>query len=153
MRSTRVTRHLDASPAEVYRVLLDADSVPRWKVPASMTCMVHEFEGREGGRQRVSLTYDEPDRAGKTTAHTDTYTGRFTRLVPDRLVVEEDEFETDDPSMSGVMTITITLEEAGGGTDLTAVHDGLPSGVTLEDNVTGWNESLDRLASLLSGAR
>jgi uncharacterized protein YndB with AHSA1/START domain len=118
-----------------------------------MTCTVHEFEGREGGRLRVSLTYDEPDRAGKTTAHTDTYTGRFTQLVPDRLVVEEDQFETDDPSMAGVMTITISLEEAGGGTDLTAVHDGLPSGVTLEDNVTGWNESLDRLAGLLSGDR
>ena len=40
-----------------------------------MTCRVHEFDPREGGSIRISLTYDEPTGTGKTTARTDTYHG------------------------------------------------------------------------------
>jgi uncharacterized protein YndB with AHSA1/START domain len=69
--------------------------------------------------------------------------------VPDEEVVEVDEFETDDPALRGEMTITITLADAGGGTDLVAVHDGLPDGVPPADNETGWRLSLDRLAGLV----
>src|SRR4051794_11504768 len=117
-----------------------------------MTSQVHEFDGREGGLLRISLTYDAPDRAGKTTSHTDTYTGRFAELVPDERVVEVDEFETDDPALCGEMTITITLSDAAdGGTALVAVHDGLPSGVRPEDNELGWREALDRLAVPVEG--
>jgi uncharacterized protein YndB with AHSA1/START domain len=114
-----------------------------------MTCHVHTFDGREGGRFRISLTYDAPDRVGKTTAHTDTYHGHFATLVPNELVVEVDEFETADPAMQGEMTITITLADADGGTDLVAVHGGLPAGVEAADNEAGWAESLDRLAALV----
>jgi hypothetical protein len=32
------------------------------------------------------------------------------------------EFETADPAVQGEMTITITLAEAGGGTEVLAVH-------------------------------
>jgi uncharacterized protein YndB with AHSA1/START domain len=110
---------------------------------------VHEFTAAEGGTFRISLTYDEADAVGKTTAHTDTYRGRFARLVPDELVVEVDEFETDDPALQGEMTITLTLRDADGGTELLAVHDGLPDGVSPADNETGWQQSLDRLAALV----
>ena len=115
-----------------------------------MSCVVHEWDAREGGAVRVSLTYDAEDQAGKTSAHTDTYHGRFARLVPDELVVELDEFETSDPAMQGEMTVTVLLREAGGGTDLVAVHDGLPPGVRASDNELGWTEALDRLAALLT---
>ena len=85
---------------------------------------LHEFDGES---YRISLTYDAPDRAGKSSAHTDTYRGRFAELVPDEKIVEIDEFETSDPDLAGAMTITITLTDAGGGTDLDAVHEGLPA--------------------------
>jgi uncharacterized protein YndB with AHSA1/START domain len=150
--STHVTRHIAAPRSAVYRALLDRDAVARWKVPTEMTSEVHEWEAREGGRLRVSLTYDSPDRAGKSSAHTDTYRGQFTELVPDERVVEVDEFETDDPALGGPMTITVTLTDAAdGGTDLVAVHEGLPSSVRPEDNELGWRESLDRLAALVGG--
>ena len=148
--TTRVTRHVHAPRAAVYRALLDPDAVARWKVPGDMTCEVHEFDAREGGTLRVSLTYDGPGPQGKTTAQTDTYRGRFVRLVPGELVVEVDVFETADPALQGEMTSTITLADADdGGTELTAVHDGVPDGVAPADNELGWRTALDRLAALV----
>ena len=114
-----------------------------------MTCHVHSFDAREGGSFRISLTHDEPTGTGKTTAHTDTYRGRFAKLVPNKRIVEVDEFETEDPALRGEMTITIMLADSGGGTNLLAVHDGLPPGVSSADNETGWRMALAKLAALV----
>ncbi|MGE3272123.1 MAG: SRPBCC family protein [Chloroflexota bacterium] len=154
MSTTRITRHIRAPRAAVYRALIDEQAVTRWKVPEGMTCQIHQFEAREGGVFRISLTYDAPTDTGKTTSQTDTYHGRFVRLVPDEQVVEVDEFETNDPSMQGEMTVTITLADAGGGTELVAVHEGVPPGVSPADNEYGWQMSLGKLAALVeAGAK
>ena len=149
MSSTRVSRHINAPRAAVYRALTDARAVATWKVPTGMTSQVHEFDAREGGSLRISLTYDVPTGAGKTTARTDTYRGRFVKLVPNEQVVEVDEFETANLSLRGEMTITITLVDADGGTNLHAVHDGLPLGVAAADNELGWRLALGKLAALV----
>jgi hypothetical protein len=47
------------------------------------------------------------------------------------------------------ITITITLTDADGGTDLLAVHDRLPPGVSTTDNEAGWRTSLAKLAALV----
>jgi len=147
--STRISRHVKAPRARVYSALFDADAVAKWKVPTGMTSHVHSFEGREGGTFRISLTYDAPTGAGKTTAHTDTYHGRFVKLVPNERVVEAVEFETTDPALRGEMTITTTLADAEGGTDVLAVHEGLPHGLSTADNEAGWREALEKLAALV----
>lgn len=150
MRSTRVIRRINAPRSRIYPALIDAVAIAKWKFPAGMKCRVHSFEGREGGAFRISLTYDAPTSAGKTTAHTDTYHGRFVKLVPNEQVVEVDEFETADPSLQGEMTITITLADApGGGTDVLGVHEGLPPGVSIADNEEGWRMAFAKLAALV----
>jgi uncharacterized protein YndB with AHSA1/START domain len=146
---TRIRRRLNAPRSSVYRALIDASAVAEWMVPTGMTAHVHAFDAREGGAFRISLTYDEPTGTGKTTAHTDTYHGRFVELVPDERVVEVVEFETADPAMRGEMTITYTLADADGGTDLLAVHDDLPPGLSPADNEVGWRSSLDKLAAFV----
>jgi len=60
-----------------------------------------------------------------------------------------DEFETDDPALPGEMTITITLTDARGDTNLVAVHDGLPRGVSPADNEIGWRMALAKLATFV----
>jgi uncharacterized protein YndB with AHSA1/START domain len=141
---------VNAPRSRVYRALLDARAVATWKVPTGMTSHVHEFDAWEGGSFRISLTYDAPTRTGKTTAHTDTYRGRFVKLVTNEQVVEVVEFETTDPELRGEMTITISLADAdGGGTDVLALHDGLPPGVPIADNEAGWREALAKLAALV----
>lgn len=149
MSSTRILRRLNAPRSRVYRALIDARDVQTWMVPTGMTSQVHAFEGREGGFFRISLTYDAPTGTGKTTAQTDTYHGHFVKLVPDELVVQVLEFETENPAMRGEMTITFTLTDADGGTELLAVHDQLPSGVSPSDNELGWQLSLTKLEALV----
>jgi uncharacterized protein YndB with AHSA1/START domain len=85
----------------------------------------------------------------KTTAQIDTFHGRFLKLVPNEQIVEGVEFETTDPALRGEMTITFTLADADGGTDLLAVHDGLPPGLPTSDNEDGWRSSLAKLATLV----
>jgi uncharacterized protein YndB with AHSA1/START domain len=148
--TTGVTRHYDASRSAVYRALVDVEDIARWKVPDGMSIVVHEHEAREGGRFRISLTYDGPG-VGKTTGRTDTYHGHYVHLVPDELVVEVDEFESDDDSLAVPMTITLTLRDEDGGTRLEAVHEGLPPSVPAADNELGWQQALDRLADLVEG--
>ena len=135
----------------MYHTLLDADAVQDWMVPEGMTSQVHSFDAREGGTFRISLTYDMPTTAGKTSAQTDSFHGRFAKLVPDTEVVQVVEFEADDPTMQGEMTITYRLSDADGGTELTGLHENLPSGVSPADNELGWSMSIDKLAKLVEG--
>ena len=141
-----MNRLLHAEQAAVYRALTDPAVIARWRFHDGMTSVI---EPQGDGAFRVTLTYESPDGQGKTTARSDTYLGRFTHLVPDELVVEVDEFETTDPLFAGEMTMTITLREHDGGTELTAVHEGVPAGVPPEDNELGWRMALDRLAALV----
>ncbi|MFI9751405.1 SRPBCC domain-containing protein [Streptomyces collinus] len=147
MYTSRVSGHVDAPRAAVYRALVSAEAIARWRVPDGMSGEVHEFDAREGGRFRVSLTYGTPDASGKSAAHTDTYHGHFARLVPDEQVVEVLEFEAVDPALRGAMTLTTTLTDArGGGTDVLMVHEGIPDAVPAADNETGTRMALANLA-------
>jgi uncharacterized protein YndB with AHSA1/START domain len=151
MYSTSVTRHISAPPAAVYRALLDAAAVARWRVPDGMTAEVHSFDAREGGYFRVSLTYTESSAVGKTSSHTDTYHGVFRRLVVDREVVEELEFESSDAALQGTMTMTTSLVGVDGGTEVTVHHEGLPDAVPAADNEAGTRMALDNLARVVEG--
>ncbi len=148
MSSTHISRRVNAPRPIGYRALLDPRAVATWKVPTGMANHVHAFDAREGWLV-PDLTYNAPTGTGKTTAHTDTYHGRFVKLVANEQVVEVVEFETTDPALRGEMTITITLTDAGRGTDVLAVHDGLPPGLSTVDNEAGWREALAKLAALV----
>jgi hypothetical protein len=47
------------------------------------------------------------------------------------------------------MTITMTLTDVDGGTEISAVHDRLPPGLSPADNEVGWRLSLAKLAALV----
>lgn len=149
MYSTHLSQHVNAPRSAVYRALLDPRAIAKWRVPAGMGSQVHEFDAREGGWFRVSLTYDAPDRSGKSAARTDTYHGRFVKLVPDAQVVEVFEFETADPALHGPMRMTTTLTDADGGTDVLIVHEDIPDAIPAGDNETGTRMALANLARLV----
>ena len=55
--------------------------------------------------------------------------------------------------IQGEMTSSITLADADGGTDLFAVHEGLPPGLSPVDNETGWRMALAKLKALVEGGK
>lgn len=150
MYSTRVSQLVRAPRPAIYRALLHADAIAKWRVPDNMRSEVHEFDPREGGYFRVSLTYDLPDQVGKSSAHTDTYHGRFRTLVANQRVVEELQFETEDEALAAPMTMTITLADAdGGGTEVVMLHEGIPDSIPKADNELGTRMALEKLARLV----
>ncbi len=150
MATTRVIKHIEAPSARVYEAIIDSEAVQQWMVPDDMTSRVHRFEPWEGGAFRISLTFDDPSSAGKTEGSTDTFEGRFVKLVPGREVVQVIEFETADPDVAGEMTVTYSLSDApAGGTNVVSVHESLPPGVSPEANEMGWRMALDKLAALV----
>ncbi|WP_371667555.1 SRPBCC domain-containing protein [Streptomyces sp. NBC_00289] len=153
MYSTRVSWHVNAPRAAVYRALVDAEAIAKWRVPDGMSSHIHVFDAREGGEFRVSLTYGTAVGAGKSDSRTDTYGGRFAELVPDEKVVEVFAFESDDPALRGTMTMTTTLTDANGGTDVLVVHEGIPEAVPAADNETGTRMALSKLAGLVEAGR
>ena len=149
--TTRVTKMIKAPRKQVYDAFVDRDAVAAWLAPDIMTLHVHHFDPREGGTFRMSLTYNNAEDAqrGKTTGGIDTYHGRFVQLVPYEKIVEVIEFETQDPGFAGEMKMTVTFADVAGGTEVTLLHENVPSGVRPEDNEAGSRQSLQKLAALL----
>lgn len=59
-------------------------------------------------------------------------------------------FDTTDPAFAGEMTMTITLAERDGATEVTIAYAGVPSGIRPEDNELGTRLSLEKLANLMT---
>ena len=151
MSTTQVSQFVKASRAQVYRACIDPELIVRWRVPDAMTAKVHSFDAREGGEYRMSLTYRDAARSsGKTTADTDSFSGRFVELVPNEKIVEAINFETEDPGIQGEMTVITSLRDADGGTEVTMRFENMPPGVRPEDNELGTRQSLKKLAALFA---
>ena len=148
-RSTSVSRRVAAPPAQVYEAFMDAGALAAWLAPDTMRGQVHVFEPRQGGRFRMSLTYQQPQDAGlgKTSDNTDTFEGTFVELVPDQKIVWSIVFDSDQPEFAGQMRMTWTLAAIDGGTDVTVLCEDIPPGISLADNELGSAQSLAKLAA------
>ncbi len=148
---TRVSTVIKAPREKVYQAFLDPEAVATWLAPDNMRGYVHTFEPREGGQFRISLTYQAPEDAqrGKSSSSTDTYHGHFARLVPNEVIVEVIEFESQQPEFAGAMTMTVTLADVPGGTEVGLQYANVPAGISPADNEAGSRSSLQKLAKLL----
>ncbi len=149
MPSHPVSRRIAAPIGSVYAALVDPRAVERWRAPDGMTCRVHEFDARVGGTIRASVNHRDGRETGKSGVATDTYQGWFVDLDPERRVVEALEFETTDPAMSGGFTVTTTLTDFDGRTEVTVVYTGLPAGIDPVENGVGTAMALAKLAALV----
>ena len=147
--SSSVSRLIHATALVIFTAMTDEELLGRWRLPDAMSMSIHVFEPREGGRERISLTYDQGDREGKASGATDSFAGTIVRLVPDELLVEVLEFETDVPTPQGAMTPTTSLDARGASALASIWHADLPRGVAPTDNERGTQRSLERLAELV----
>jgi uncharacterized protein YndB with AHSA1/START domain len=151
--SSRTSLVIPAPREALYRAFTDPAALEAWQAPGEMTGKVHSFDLRVGGGYEMSLFYPEADleSVGKSGEREDRFSTRFVELSPPSRVVQVVSFDSDDPAFAGEMTMTITLEERAGGTEVTIAYEGIPAGIRPEDNELGTRLSLEKLARYVVG--
>lgn len=133
-RSIVLTRTLEASPAEVFRALTDAQELSRWWTTTA------ESDARTGGAFAYGFQFADPSRDH-------TYVGTYHDVTPDERV--------SYPWLSslGESTVDVRLRPSGDGTELTLTHSGWGEGAEADEAVQlheqGWSFFLDNLVAHL----
>jgi uncharacterized protein YndB with AHSA1/START domain len=143
------SRFILATPHAIFRAHVDPEVLVKWRAPAGMHARLTEFDARPGGGYRMELRYPDGDGHGKSTANSDIVRVRFVELVPDDLVVEAAEFESDDTANAGTMTITTQLTPVSDGTKVVVTAKNVPPSISEADHREGMESSLKNLALLL----
>ena len=73
--------------------------------------------------------------------------GEYLELVPNERIRYTDTFE--DPSLPGVLEVTVSLKPVMCGTEVSINQAGIPEAIPLEMCYLGWQESLEQLARLV----
>jgi uncharacterized protein YndB with AHSA1/START domain len=103
-RTDRASLLLHVVRATAFAALTNPDALATWLPPAGMSGRFERFDMREGGSYRLVLTYgDASDAPGKTSADEDVSEVRIARIVPGERIVQDIDFESDDPAFRGTM--------------------------------------------------
>ena len=152
-RIDTASKLVKALPRDVYATFSDASKVMSWLPPRGMTGRVLAHDFREGGHYAYELRFTADGVAGeglgKSSADTDVSKGRFVELRPDALIRQTVEFQSDDPSYQGVMTMTWSLRPDASGTAATVTAENVPAGISKADHDQGLRSSLDNLARFI----
>jgi uncharacterized protein YndB with AHSA1/START domain len=138
----RLYRVLKAKPELVYKAFLDAEALSRWLPPNGFLCKVIHLDPKVGGTFRMSFTQFN-------TGQSHSFGGEYLELVPNELLRYTDVF--DDPSLPGIITVTVKLRAVSCGTGLSITQEGVPAVIPEEACHLGWQESLLHLANLVEG--
>lgn len=138
-----VTLHrvLPVAPDKVFRAFTNAEALAAWLPPYGFTCTVHELDARAGGRHRASFT-------NFTTGNAHGFGGEYLDFVPGEFLRYTDRF--DDPNMPGEMIVTVEFAGVSVGTELRIEQAGIPDLIPVEACYLGWQDSLDKLARLVT---
>lgn len=142
-RVDRAERRVEASRPEVYRALVDPESLVEWLPPEGMA---GRFERFAPSGYRMVLTYHEPGH-GKSSQATDVVETEFVERVPGERVVQRIVFDAPDPAFAGTMTMTWLLSDTDGGTLVVVEARNVPPGISPGDHETGLASSLAGLAA------
>ncbi len=136
----RLSRRLKAPREAVFRAFTDPAALARWFGPEGISVTNVKVDLRPGGG--YSMVFDESDggRHGLSGVYREI-------SPPERLVMT---WTWDHGDLAGIETlVTIELAEAGGETDLTLIHEKLPSQAFLDLHDQGWTSSLTCLDRLI----
>lgn len=134
-------RVLPVPPEKLFRAFTDAQALAQWLPPYGFTATVHELDARAGGRHRMSFT-------NFTTGNSHSFGGDYLEFVPGERLRYTDRF--DDPGLPGEMVVTVEFKAVSLGTELRVQQAGIPDAIPAEACYLGWQESLDKLARLVT---
>lgn len=137
----RFHRVIAAKPEKVYRAFIEPDAMASWLPPYGFVCTVHEMDAKVGGGYRMSFR-------NFTTGSSHSFRGHYIELAPGKRLVYTDKF--DDPNLPGEMKVTVALKAVSVGTEMTIEQEGVPDVIPPEACYLGWQDSLDKLAKLVT---
>lgn len=140
---------MGASPERIFAALLDEEARTTWLPPDGMSGRFERFDARPGGGYRMVLTYDDPTVSGKSDGNKDVVEVRFASVEPPHRLVEEVDFDSDDPAFAGTMTMTWSLDAATSGTVVTITATDVPDGISSSDHVAAFESTLRNLSEFL----
>ena len=140
-----------APPHVVFAALVDETARTVWLPPTGLTGHFTWFDARSGGGYRMTLTYDDESTRGKSDGNTDIVEVRFVSLDEPHQLVEEADFVSDDPSLSGTMTMTWSLGPVEDGTLVAITASNVPDGISSEDHATAFASTLQNLDEYVTG--
>ncbi len=134
----------------MFAALTSREALVQWLPPKGMRGRFERFDMRDGGSYRLVLTYDDASGApGKTSVDSDVSEVRIARIVPGERVVQEVDFETDDPAFTGTMRMEWSLRSGSEGTTVEFEARDVPDGIRARDHAEGLTSSLSNLAAFL----
>jgi uncharacterized protein YndB with AHSA1/START domain len=139
-RTVHLHRVLRTPPEKVYRAFLDGLAMAKWLPPHGFTCEVHHFEARVGGTFRMTFH-------NFTSGSSHAFGGEYLELIPHERIRYVDKFE--DPTLVGLLEVTVSLKPVLCGTEVTIRQSGIPEEIPIEMCYLGWQESLLQLAALV----
>jgi uncharacterized protein YndB with AHSA1/START domain len=133
-------RVLKATPQKVYRAFTEPNAIASWLPPYGFLCTVHEMNVQVGGTFRMSFQ-------NFSTGNSHSFGGNYVELKPNEFLKYTDKF--DDPNLPGEMTTSVWLQKVSVGTEIKIVQEGIPTVIPVEMCYLGWQESLEKLTSLV----
>jgi uncharacterized protein YndB with AHSA1/START domain len=140
-RALEITRVYAAPRELVYAAITEREHIARWMAPKGFTMPVCEGDLRVGGRWRCCMVSPEGKKLWLG--------GVYTEIVPGRKVVCTHAWDDDDGKPGHETLLTISLEDADGGTKLTLRQAEFATRESRDGHRDGWNECLDKLQSVL----
>jgi uncharacterized protein YndB with AHSA1/START domain len=139
--SVTIVRQIKASPAKVWAAITQpARMMQWWGVDAGPTLSV-EADVRPGGRFSIVFRLLNGDEHNPT--------GVYREVIPEKKLVFTWEWPGTPERES---LVTFRLEPFGGGTQLTLIHEQLPSEEARTSHAQGWSGLLDKLTIFLGDA-
>ncbi len=145
-----VERVFDAPRELVWRAWTEPEHFMRWYGPKGFTVPTCEIDFRVGGRRLIGMR--SPGGQDYWTA------GVYVEIVPLERFVATETMADEHGNVVGMggdapleMTITVTLEDLGGGkTKLTLRHAGWTDDSMAAGASAAWNQAFDKLAEVLA---
>ncbi|WP_300542276.1 SRPBCC domain-containing protein [Maricaulis sp.] len=151
----RVERRIKAPIGKVWAMWTDPNLFRKWYGPNGMTVPAAEMDVVVGGRRKVCMQMQTPERT-----MTMWFVGEYKEIdAPRRLVYTESMADEAGNIVSpqgmpeahpDVTEVIVELSESDGHTLMKMTHVGVPAGSA---GAGGWAQAIDKLEALFAGAR
>lgn len=137
-------KFIRARRERVFAAWTQAELMKRWFAPGAMTVAEAVSDPRVGGAYRIRMAGQTP--SGECGPNP-TVVGKYTKIIPNELIVFTWQWEGDPATPETV--VTIELREVDGGTEVTLTHVKLPSEESKNRHQHGWTGCLDNLVAFV----